>query len=425
MDDRFQTLERYSWWGSAVPQVGFPRPEYADKIFSYSGNRLVKVLIGQRRVGKSYILRQLARKFVEQGVDKRNIFFVNRELLDFDFLRTYQDLQELFKLYLERVQPQGRIYLFIDEIQNIDGWERFVNSYSQDFTGEYELYITGSNSRLLSGELATLLSGRYVKFEVFPCSYTEFVSVFQKAIGRTSYIEYLNGSGMPELFHLSDEEVRRNYMSALKDTVLLRDIIQRYSIKDARLLEELFIYLVNNASCLVSVRNIANYIKSKGKSTSYDTVSAYIGYIEEAFLAHRVERYNIRGKETISGNCKYYINDLGFNNYLYRGFGYGTGYQLENLVYLDLLRSGFQVYTGNVKDKEVDFVAMKGDRVIYIQSTYMLIDQDTIEREYSALEAIEDHYEKWVVSLDEVALPLRNGIRHVPAWHLAELLVMH
>ena len=223
---------------------------------------------------------------------------------------------------------------------------------------------------------------------------------------------------MPELLHLSGEEIKHNYISALKDTVLLRDIIQRYKVKDPRLLEDIFVYLVNNASNLMSVRNIVNYFKSRGRSTSYDTLAAYMGYIEDAFLIHKAERYNIRGKDTIAGNCKYYINDLCFSNYLYPGFGYGVGYKLENLVYLDLLRAGFTVYVGTIKDKEVDFIAMKKDRILYVQSTYLLVDEQTVEREYTPLEAIDDNYEKWVVSLDDINFPLRAGIRHIQAWHL-------
>lgn len=228
--------------------------------------------------------------------------------------------------------------------------------------------------------------------------------------------------GLPELFALPEPELKRNYISAVKDTVLLRDIIQRYTIRDAKLLEDIFVYLVNNASNLLSIANITNFLKSSGRKTSYDTVAAYIGYIEDTYLVHRVEKYNIKGKETIAGNCKYYINDLSFHNYLYQGFGYGAGYLLENLVYIELLRNGFDAYVGSIKGKEVDFIAIKGDRTIYIQATLMLIDKQTIEREYSALEEIDDNYEKYVVSLDANQLFSREGIRHIQAWNLTEIL---
>ena len=194
--------------------------------------------------------------------------------------------------------------------------------------------------------------------------------------------------------HFQSSDVKRNYISGLKDTVLLKDIIRRYTIRDVRLLEDLFAYLVNNSSNLLSVTNITNFIKSKGHKTSYDTVSLYLGYIEEVYLAHRALRYNIKGKEILSGSWKYYMNDLSFKNYLYAGFGYGVGYLLENLVYLDLLRHGYEVYVGSIKDKEVDFVAIKNDCIIYVQATYMLVDEQTIEREYAPLECIADNYEK-------------------------------
>jgi uncharacterized protein len=422
MNERFEALRKYNLWDGETLPIGFLRDGYTKKIHSYIGNRLVKVLVGQRRVGKSYILRQLAMELIESGVDKKNIFFLNKEFSDFDFVKTYSDLDELVKLYKHLIKPQGHIYLFIDEIQNIKGWEHIINSYSQDYVDEYEVFISGSNSKMLSGELATLLSGRYVDFEILPLSYNEYLGITQKEDIKQSYIEYMRTGGMPELFQLSNDEVKRNYIEALKDTVLLKDIIQRYNIKDTKLLEDIFVYLINNASNLLSVRNIANYFQSSGRKTSYDTVSNYIGYIENTYLIHRVERFNIKGKETIAGNCKYYANDLSYNNYLYQGFGYGVGHIFENLVYLELVRSGYNIYVGAIKDKEVDFVAIKGDRTIYIQATYMLIDKQTIEREYSPLEAINDSYEKIVVSLDDIAQPSKGGIRNIQAWKLASLL---
>lgn len=228
--------------------------------------------------------------------------------------------------------------------------------------------------------------------------------------------------GLPELFVLPNEDSKRNYISSVKDTVLLRDIIQRYNIKDPKLLEYLFVYLVNNASNLLSVNNIANYMKSNGRKTTYDTVANYISYIEDTFLVHKSERFDIRGKETISGVCKYYVNDLAYKNYLYSGFSYGVGYQLENLIYLELRRSGYEVFVGVLPNKEVDFVAKKSNKVVYVQCAYLLLDEQTIKREYSSLEAIRDNYEKIVVSLDDIQFPPNNGIKHVQAWKLFEVL---
>ena len=422
MDEKIALLRKYNLWDSDVFDWGHTRNTYLKKIGYAVGNRLIKVLVGQRRSGKSYVLRQLARQLVADGVKPENTLFINREFAEFDFLKSYQELDELVKSYKKALKPSGKIYIFIDEVQLIDGWEKIVNSYSQDFSESYELFITGSNSKMLSGELATLLSGRYICFEVFPFSYKEYLEVTQQVKGRQSYMEYMNTGGLPELFMLQKQELKRNYISAVKDTVLLRDIVQRYNIRDPKLLEDIFIFLVNNASNLVSVTSIVKYFKGQGRKTSYDAVAAYIGYIEDTFLVHRCDRYDIKGKDTLSGNAKFYINDLAYKNYLYPGYGYGFGYLVENLIYLELRRAGFDVYIGYIRNKEVDFVAQKADRKIYIQSTYMLSDETTIERELSSLKAINDNFEKFIVSLDEIVMPLQDGIKHIQAWELAKTI---
>ncbi|MFW5773950.1 MAG: ATP-binding protein [Tangfeifania sp.] len=418
MNESIELLKKYNLWGSSTFDFGFIRNEYTGKIADAVGNRLIKVLVGQRRSGKSYILRQVAKQLIDNGVRPENTLFINSEFTDFDFLKSYKDLDELIKLYKNELKPKGTVYIFIDEVQLIEGWERVVNSYSQDFSENYELFISGSNSKMLSGELATLLSGRYVCFGIFPFSYAEYLGITGQETGRKSYMEYMGSGGLPELFMLPTTEFKRNYLSAIKDTVLLRDIIQRHNIRDPKLLEDIFVFLVNNASNLISIANIVNYFKGQNRKTSYDAVSNYIGYIEDAFLIHRCDRYDIKGKDTLSGNAKYYINDLAYKNYLYPGYGYGFGYLVENLIYLELCRAGFDVYVGALRNREVDFVAKKADRIIYLQSAYQLSDESTVEREYSALEAIGDNFEKLVVSLDEIVLPLRGGIKHIQAWKL-------
>lgn len=421
MNEYIEILRKYNLWGTNSIDFGFWRNNYTEKIIASTGNRLIKVLVGQRRSGKSYILRQVAKQLIDNGVKAENTLFINREFFDFEFLKTYKDLDELIKLYMREQHAEGKVFIFVDEVQLIDGWEKVINSYSQDFSADYELFISGSNSKMLSGELATLLSGRYVSFEVFPFSYTEYCDINDQQKERKNYIEYMSSGGLPELFMLKSHELKRNYVSAVKDTVLLRDIIQRNNIRDPKLLEDLFLFLVNNASNLISVPNIVNYFKGKNRKTSYDAVSNYIGYIEDTFLVHRCDRYDIKGKDTLAGNAKYYINDLAFKNYLYPGYGYGFGYMVENLVYLELCRAGFHVYVGALRNKEVDFVAKKEDRVIYLQCTYLLSDEATVEREYSALQSIDDNYEKVVVSLDEVTLPSKGGIKHIQAWKLDSL----
>ena len=416
MEENFNKIRKYNFWDEKTPDLGYYRSDYAGKIFAYTGNRLVKVLIGQRRTGKSYILRQLINQLIDNGLDRRNTLYINKEYTDFDFISDYTHLDDFVKFYKKQLGVSGKISLFIDEIQNIQGWEHFVNSYSQNFVDEYEIFISGSNSTMLSGELATLLSGRYVEFEIFPFSFSEYLGILQKENSKQNFIDYMESGGLPELFNLQNDEIKRNYVSAIKDTVFLRDIIQRYSIKEPKLLEDIFVYLVNNAANLLSITNIVNYFKNLGRKTTYDTVSTYIGYMEDSFLVHKSERYDIRGKDTISGNSKYYINDLAYKNYLYTGFGYGVGYKLENLVYLHLKRAGFKVYTGVFREKEVDFVALKGDKILYVQATYLMIDDSTIEREYAPLESISDNYEKVVVSLDDIQFPQKNGIKHEQIW---------
>ena len=422
MNEKIAIIEKYNLWEAKTFDFGFKREEYTEKIVDFIGNRLIKVLVGQRRSGKSYILRQVGKQLIDNGVKPENTLFINREFADLDFLRTYKDLDELIKSYKKELKPKGKVYIFIDEVQIIEQWEKVVNSYSQDYSDSYEIFITGSNSKMLSGDLATLLSGRYVSFEVFPYSYSEYLRITGQDKGKQSYMAYMDGGGLPELFMLQKQELKRNYISAIKDTVLLRDIIQRNNIRDPKLLEDIFVFLVNNASNLISISSIVKYFKGQGRRVSYDAISNYIGYIEDTFLIHRCDRYDIKGKDTLSGNAKFYMNDLAYKNYLYPGFGYGFGYLVENLIYLELCRAGFDVYVGVLRNKEVDFVAKKADRVIYIQSTYLLSDESTVVREYSALESIGDNFEKIVVSLDDATLPLRGGIKHLQAWNLKELL---
>ena len=402
MTEIINSIRKYNYWNGNSVDTGYARTLYTNKIAQYTGNKLVKVLVGQRRAGKSYILRQIASTLIKQGVKPENILYINKEYIELITLRGAVELEDLYKTYRHELRPEGKIYIFIDEIQYIDEWELFVNSHSQDFSEPCELFISGSNSNLLSGELATLLSGRYVEFEIFPFNYTEYCGITLQEKGSNSYKKYLQSGGLPELFNLSNDEMKQNYVSSIKDTVMLRDIVGRYKVKDVKLLDDLFVYLVNCAASLISVTNIINFFNSKKRKTNYETLSSYISYLENSFLIHRTERYNIRGKDTISGNCKYYLNDLSYRNYLYSGYGFGLGYLLENAVYLTLKRAGYNVYVGTIKDTEVDFVAIKGGKKLYLQVTLQLIEEQTIKREYRSLKLIEDNFDKYVVSMDEI-----------------------
>ena len=422
MSDKIAILKKYNFWDKDITSYGFIRENYLSKIQNYLSNKLIKVLVGQRRSGKSYILRQIMRYLKNNNTPAKNILYINKEFTDFDFIQTHTDLSDLVNLYIEKIKPNGKIYLFVDEIQNINSWEKTINSFSQDYTREFEIFITGSNSELLSGELSTYLSGRYVEFKILPFSYNEYIDFLKIQNTKQSFLQYLNTGGLPELFNLNNDETKRHYITAVKDTILLRDIIQRYKIKDAKLLEDIFSFLINNASNLISINNIVNYYKSKNKKTSYETIANYINYLKNSFLVHQVEKYNISGKETLAGNFKFYINDLSYKNYIYAGFAYGIGYKLENLVYLQLINAGFDVYVGYLRNKEVDFVAIKNSKPIYIQVTYLMTDKETIDREYRSLEFIKDNFPKIIISLDDIIFNERNGIKHIQAWNFSDFI---
>ena len=418
-----EQIRKFNLWDGNPQDTGFLRKTYTERTLAVADNSLVKVLVGQRRAGKSYVLRQVAHHLMERGIASENILYVNKEYMEYDDIRSADDLQQLYIEYRQTFSPQGKVWLFLDEIQLIDAWEHFVNSHAQDFAEPVELFISGSNSDLLSGELSSLLSGRYVDFEILPYSFNEYTDLHHLLSSRENYLRFLQGGALPELSHLQSEETRRHYVSSLKDTILLRDIVRRYNVKDTQLLEDVFRYLVNNASRMVSIQNIVNYFKSVGRKTNYETISSYISYLCKAFLLHKADRYQIAGKELLNGNCKYYSNDLAYYNYLYKGFAYGMGSLLENAVYLDLYRNGWEVYVGVQCHTEVDFVALRDGQKIYIQVCWQMAQQEqTAEREYAPLLSIKDQYRKYVVTLDEIRFPNNNGVEHLFPWELSGII---
>lgn len=422
MEDILKKIEPYNLWNGNALNTGYFRKEYTDRLSRYTGNRLVKILTGQRRSGKSYIMRQLAMHLIESGVNAHNILLINRELSVYDFLQTSRDLDELIDAYRKHIAKEGKIHIFIDEVQDISGWEKTVNSLSQDYTLDAEIFLSGSNSRMLSGELATLLSGRYIEMKVFPFSFMEYCGARDLRCDRKSFLTYMNDGGLPELINLGHPEVKMRYVEGLRDSIMLKDIVRRYSIKDVALLENLFSYLINNASSMVSVTGIVNYMKGRGSRTSYDTVAAYIGYLQEAFLVHKSVRYNISGKEMLGGNFKIYPNDHAYHNYLFATSGYGKGYILEGIVYMTLLMKGYEINTGVLHNGEIDFVATLAGRKLYIQVSYSVEDHYTAEREYGAFAGIKGEGERLLVTMDDDTRPIRNGVRHIQAWNLEESL---
>ena len=417
MLNQLDKIAKYNFW-STEPQIGYYRDNYVSKLIAFEKSKLIKVLVGQRRAGKSYVLRQVISTLLNQQVSPYNTLYINKEFSEFDFIATANDLKKFVDDYINFHKIGSKLYLFVDEVQLIEGWEKVINEFSQDFTREISIYVTGSNSEMLSGELATLLSGRYVKIEVFPFNFNEYCANLNLPENRSSYISYLQSGGLPELFNLDEEESKRFYLSSLRDTILLRDIVQRYNIKDTVLLMDIFVYIVNNMSVLFSVNNIVNYFKSKNRKTNYETVSSYINYLLNTYIIHKCERYDIKGKDVLGGNVKYYVNDLAFKNFLYKGYGLGQGYLLENSVYLTLKGAGYDVYVGAMRDSEIHFVAIKGEQKIYIQVAYTLEEESTLEREVKAFSSVKDHHRKWLITLDEFNYNFENGIRHVQVWEL-------
>lgn len=418
MDEILKKLEKYNYWHKQAIKTGFTRKYYLSRIEKYIHNSLVKVLLGQRRTGKSYVLRQIISTLLKQGVNPKNTFYLNKELVEFDNIKTHKQLFDLIGAYKKKLKVKGKIYLFLDEIQEIAGWEKTVNSLSQNHKEEYEIFITGSNSKMLSSELATHLSGRYVAFEIFPFSFGEFISSRNLPKNKESFLLYMKTGGLPELLNLLDEETKIHYISSLKDTVMLRDIVERHGIKDVQLLEDTFKFIMDNIGSLFSTNAIVNYLGSHKIKTNHETISNYVRYLTQSFLAHCAERYDIAGKELFSAGKKLYLNDLSFRNYLSSSFNYGLGKQLENIVYLHYKRLGYAVYVGSISGEEVDFVLEKEKEKKYIQVAYMLADKKTADREFRSLEKIRDSFEKIVISLDDTSLGNINGIRHVCAWKL-------
>ncbi len=419
MKNIFGKIEKYNFWNGQKPALGYERKTYLDKISKYIDNKLIKVLVGQRRSGKSYILRQIIFYLINsKKINPANIFYINKEYLGFDEIRNAVDLERLFLYYKEKLQISGKVYIFLDEVQNIENWQIFVNSYSQDYTSDCELFITGSNSKLLSGELATLLSGRYVKFDILPFGFFEYTAYKNVPADKQSFVQYLQDGGLPEMLHFTDDDIKTHYVQSLKDTLILRDIVQRHKVKDIVLLDDLFKYLATNIANPVSINNIIKYFKSLQKKTNYETLSSYINYLKDSFIFHEVERYDLRGKKVLGGVKKYYLNDLAFKNYLYGILPTDIGYNLENIVYLQLLRMGYKVKTGKKENAEIDFIAEKDNTKCYVQVSYLLESQKTIKREFGNLETIKDHYEKIVISMDDIKLTNYKGIKHLRPWEL-------
>lgn len=379
------------------------REKYLAEIKKVMGKQVIKVLLGMRRVGKSTLLLQIQEELLSQGVERDQIISLNFEWLEFETLKEYKMLYE----YIESKKVKGKKnYVFLDEVQEVEDFEKVVNSLNAK--GDVEVFITGSNSKLLSGELATYLTGRFYTIEVLPLSYKEISEGFSKS--EDVFLEYLQTGGMPGKFQFEEERTAKNYLMDMYQSILLRDIVKRYNVRNVDLLQRFMSYLINNIGQTFSAVTITNDLKSEGRNLSKETIYNYIEAAKSTYLVHGVPRYNIKGKELMKTNEKYFINDLGIRS-LYFDNEKDIGQALENIVYLELRRRGYEIYVGKYDDKEVDFIAVDGDTMKYIQVAYLLAEESTIERAFSVLDAIEDNFPKIVISMDRVNRS-RNGIEH-------------
>jgi len=390
----------------------YKRNLYIDRISPFIGKPVIKVITGMRRVGKSCLLQLVINELRARGITQKHILYINRESLKYDFIQDYKDLYQYVKDAFTGVKAKK--YLFVDEIQEISGWERAIASCLAD--GGFDIYITGSNAHLLSSDIATLIAGRYMEIPVYSLSFKEFL-LFRGEKRKSpddEFSTYLWAGGFPAIHHFDfDEEVIYQYIGAIYNTILLKDVIKRNNIRNVSLLENITRYIFDNVGNIFSAKKVADYLKSQRLKVGVETVQNYITYLVATFAVHKVRRYDIRGKRLLELHEKYYLGDTALRHAL-------LGYReaeisgiLENLVFLELKRRGYQVYLGKIDNKEIDFIAEKENRKLYLQVTYLLSSPETIEREFSTLKMIKDNYPKYVISTDKLFGADFEGIQRI------------
>lgn len=386
------------------------RQSYIDQIEKYLGKDYIIVLVGQRRVGKSYMLK-MVRAIKEQDA-RNNIIFVDKEKEQFDAIRTYQDLNE----YIKSRYVKGKMnYILVDEIQDIEGFERTVRSFCTE--PDAEVIITGSNAKMLSGDLSTLIGGRYKEIYIQSLSYLEFLQFHNLQDSDDALAKYIQFGGLPGLVKIGlDEEDAIEYQKDIYSTVLLKDVILRNNIRNVVFLENLTHFLADNIGKIISANSIAKYMKSQGQSITSTTIIEYIKYLAEAYILHKVNRYDIHGKRLFESYDKYYFEDHGVRNALVGGSREGDIEKvIENIIYQQLIRMGYEVSVGQLQAGEIDFVcSRRGGSHFYVQASYIIADPDTRKREFGNLEAIQDNYPKYVISMTPlVSKNDLNGITHL------------
>lgn len=385
------------------------RELYMARIRPFINRDIVKVLTGIRRSGKSVMLELIQEELRLQRVADGKFISINLESKKDAFTASADGIYDYVRRFVST--SSGKVYLFFDEIQELTGWEKLINSLMIDF--DADIYITGSNAKLLSGELATYLGGRYIEFKIYPFSFKEVLETMPGANVPEAFQTYLKRGGMPFLYHYPlDEKSALQYLGDIYNSIILKDIATRNKVRDIELLKKVMLYFIGNIGNTFSASNISKYLKSEMRSVSSETIYNYIDYAKTACFLHLVAREDVIGKKILQFQEKIYIADHGIREAIYGNNLRDINQTLENIVFMELLRRGYQISVGKTDNREVDFVAVRDTEKVYIQVTYLLASDETIEREFSALETIPDNYPKCVISMDEIDRG-RNGIRNI------------
>lgn len=384
------------------------RDKYLDQLIEVKDLNLIKVITGVRRCGKNTLLLQYKDYLLENGIKDSDILYMSFESAEWYEIKDYKDLYN----YIKSKYHDKKIYLLLDEVQNVEDWEKAVNSLLVDIN--CDIYITGSNAYLLSSELTTLLAGRVYTINMYPFSFSEYLQINNNTNSQDKYQlfnDYLKYGGMPMLINMKDNErLKTNYLADIKDVVLKKDIIARNKIKDVVFLDNLLRYMSTVIGTLINPSFISDFMKKNGSNIDNETVDKYLKMIENAYFIYRVPRYELKGKQLLKTQGKYYFVDNGLKNVLAGFSSYDTGSSYENIVYMELLRRGYEVYVGKYNDLEIDFVAVSPNEKIYYQVTRSLLSEDVENREKKSLLAINDNYKKVILTMDMAYNKIIEGI---------------
>lgn len=388
------------------------RKEYLEKLKGFKDKHLIKIITGIRRCGKSTLLEIFQNYLLGNGVDKTQIIYINFEDIEYEYLRDYKTLYNHIKKLLV---PSKMTYLFIDEIQNVSDFQKSIDSLF--IKKNVDIYLTGSNAYLLSGEISTLLSGRYVEIQMLPLSFREYLSSFSdKTDLNRKYKSYLENSSFPYTLKLAnDKKLIKDYLSALYNSVVLKDVVSRSKILDVPMLESIIKFMFDNIGNISSVKKISDTMTSCGRKISAPTVENYLKALVNSFILYPVHRYDIKGKQYLKTGEKFYVVDIGLRSFLLGSNKTDWGYVLENVVFLELLRRGYEIFLGKVGNLEVDFVATKNSNTQYYQIALTVKNKETLERELKPLNSIKDHNQKFLITLDELPMTSHNGIKQINA----------